>query len=220
MNYIKALPALDPLIQRAVYNGSMSRKRRILVGVDEAGRGPLAGPLAVGIVVLPRRYLKEFAQIRDSKKLTSAKRQIWFDKLRKERKRGTLDFRVSCVGNAIIDKKGISYAARCGIRRCLQRLEVSPAQSEILLDGLLYAPKKFLLQKTVIKGDERVPIIALASVAAKVVRDGKMTRLAKRFPQYGFEIHKGYGTALHRKRILKHGPSPIHRRSFLKNFAK
>ena len=187
--------------------------RRYLVGIDEAGRGPLAGPVTLAYVACPLKiYKKNFKAIKDSKKLTLKKREEWFRHLREH---PHLEYGVTSVGEGIIDRRGISRAVKIGIRRLLSRLSVKPKM--LLLDGSLYAPPEYP-QKTIIKGDEKIPIIAAASVFAKVTRDRKMIRLAKKFPKYSFEIHKGYGTKLHRRLLRKHGLSAIHRRSFCTKF--
>ncbi len=122
-----------------------------------------------------------------------------------------LEYGVTSVGNRAIDEKGISRAIKIGIKRLLSRLSAKPKM--ILLDGSLFAPSEYP-QKTIIRGDEKIPIIAAASIIAKVTRDRKMVRLAKKFPEYGFHIHKGYGTKLHCKLVKKYGLCDIHRRSF------
>ncbi len=189
---------------------------RYIVGIDEAGRGPLAGPVAVGIVKIPLKFNKKFFKgIRDSKKLTSLGRELWFARALKTQKEGTLEFTVSLVSEKVIDRKGIIYAVRLGINRCLANLEV-PNNSQIYLDGSLRAPEKFRHQLTVIKGDEKIPIISLASIVAKVTRDRKMIRLSQKYPKYNFHIHKGYGTRAHLRALKKYGPSPIHRQSYLR----
>jgi ribonuclease HII len=103
-----------------------------------------------------------------------------------------------------------------GIAKCLKKIKAD-VTNNILLDGSLRAPQEFHFQKTIIKGDEKEYSIGLASIAAKVIRDRKMEDFALKYPQYGFDIHKGYGTVEHRKSIKKHGPSEVHRKSFLKN---
>ncbi len=197
-------------------------KMRYVVGIDEAGRGPLAGPVAVGAVSIPnptslklRRASKNFFKsIKDSKKLSPSDRELWFALALEARKEGMLDFAVSLVSEKVIDRKGISYAIRLGIKRSLITLDV-PEDSQVYLDGGIKAPEQFRHQLTVIKGDEKIPIISLASIVAKVIRDKKMVRLSKKFPEFNFHIHKGYGTSLHRRAIKKYGPTVIHRRSFL-----
>jgi len=198
-----------------------------IVGIDEAGRGPLAGPVAVGAVSIPnptsprlRRASKNFFKsIRDSKKLTSDDRELWFELALEARRKGALDFAVSLVSEKVIDRKGIAYAIRLGIRRCLAALS-TPEDSQVFLDGGIKAPEKFRHQLTVIKGDEKIPVISLASIVAKVVRDRRMVGLSKKFPEFDLHIHKGYGTLLHRLAIKKYGPSTIHRRSFLTRLTK
>ncbi len=203
---------------------------KYVVGIDEAGRGPLAGPVAVGAVSIPTNFnpvkalrahgasKNFFKGIKDSKQLTVQERELWFALATEARRKGELDFKVSLVSEKVIDRHGITYAIRLGIKRCLSGLKVT-RESQIFLDGSLKAPPEFPHQLTVIKGDEKIPVISLASICAKVIRDRKMVRLSKKFPQFGFHIHKGYGTLMHRKAIKKYGPSLIHRRSFLKNFS-
>ena len=135
-----------------------------------------------------------------------------------ERRKGKLNFTSTLVGEAQIDKLGIVRAVRIGIRRCLKGLGTPAARSLVLLDGGLRAPRKYLYQKTLIRGEEREKLIALASIVAKVVRDRKMTRLSKDYPNYGFHIHKGYGTALHIRALKRHGASSVHRKTFVKKF--
>ena len=198
-----------------------------IAGIDEAGRGPLAGPVAVGTVVIPNptslklrgAYRKFFKGIKDSKQLTAEERELWFALATEARRKGELDFRVSLVSEKIIDKHGISYALRLGIKRCLAGLEIAE-DSQIFLDGSLKAPKQFTHQLMVIKGDEKIPVISLASICAKVIRDRRMVRLSKKFPAFDFHIHKGYGTFRHRQALLKYGSTEVHRKSFLKNLTK
>ncbi|MEX2013623.1 MAG: ribonuclease HII [Parcubacteria group bacterium] len=195
-----------------------------IVGIDEAGRGPLAGPVAVGAVSVAypeqnRGVLKRFLKdIKDSKKLSAGDRELWFALALEARKEGLLNFAVSLVSEKVIDRKGISYAIKLGIKRSLATLGVAK-DSQVFLDGGIKAPVEFTHQLTVIKGDEKIPIISLASIMAKVIRDKKMVRLSKKFPEFDFDIHKGYGTSMHRRAIQKYGPSIIHRKSFLKNFS-
>lgn len=194
-------------------------KYRYLIGIDEAGRGPIAGPVAVGAVVIDLRRLKNYRRLlrglKDSKQLSPAQRELWFSRLEELSGDGLLDFAVSFVGNQIIDQRGIVRAVRLAVSRSLSKLELSPASSLVLLDGTLTAPGRFVFQKTIIRGDETEPIIALASVAAKVVRDRKMLFWAKRYPDYGFAQHKGYGTKKHYHALLKYGPTSLHRLTFL-----
>ena len=117
--------------------------------------------------------------------------------------------------NAVIDTKGLSFAIKKALSGCLQKVGVTE-KDKVLLDGGLKAPKEFTNQQTIIKGDEKHPIIAWASILAKVHRDNYMTKMSKKYPEYGFEKHMGYGTRLHRDAIQKHGLSSIHRKSFLR----
>lgn len=191
----------------------------MIAGIDEAGRGPLAGPVAVGVVKIPTDFNKKFFKsIRNSKQLTAEERELWFSLATEARKKGELDFRVSLVSEKVIDKHGISYALRLGIKRCLSQLGLQD-DSQIFLDGALKAPVQFKHQLTVIRGDEKIPVISLASICAKVIRDRKMVKLSKKFPEFGFDIHKGYGTFMHRQALAKYGLTELHRRSFLKKIS-
>ena len=195
---------------------------QILIGIDEAGRGPLAGPISVGVFsVKSKDTLKLFKGVKDSKQLSEKQREEWFAIIRTHSKKGTVSYAVSFSSAPVIDLKGLTKATRMAMGRCLKRLEkngFAPIDSRVLLDGSLYAPFKYLNQTTIIDGDAKEPIIALASICAKVLRDRKMRRFAKKYPGYGFEIHKGYGTKAHYRAIRKHGVSELHRKSFLKNF--
>ena len=194
---------------------------RYIVGIDEAGRGPLAGPVAVGVVKVDSRFNKKFWRgIRDSKKLSEKVREEWFRLAKLEREAGRLDYAVSLVSEKVIDQKGIVYAINLGLKKCLTKLKLDPKQTKVFLDGSLKAPVEFAYQETIIKGDTKVPLISLASILAKVTRDRFVVRLAKKFPGYGLEVHKGYGTKEHLKRLRTLGPSPCHRQSFLGNLTK
>lgn len=189
-----------------------------LIGIDEVGRGPLAGPITVAAVAVPKYIVSSILYldgIRDSKKLTVIQREKWRLIIHKNFPHTLVS--VSC---RVIDKKGIAYAARSAVARCLKNLEtkyqIQDTRYKILLDGGLYAPARYKNQQTIIKGDERVPIIAAASIIAKVHRDRYMTRLAKKYPQYGLEKHKGYGTKAHKEAISQFGLSQVHRKSFCK----
>lgn len=196
-----------------------TKARAFQIGIDEAGRGPLAGPISVGaFAVKSKEILKIFRGVKDSKQLSELQREEWLRVIKVERKKGNIEYAVSFSGARMIDEKGITHATRAALDRCLKRLEgraFASCESRILLDGSLYASSRYSNQKTIIDGDAKEPIIALASICAKVLRDRKMKRIAKEFPQYGFEIHKGYGTKAHYRAIKKHGVSKIHRRSFL-----
>ena len=214
---------------------------KIIVGVDEAGRGPLAGPVTVTAFWAPASARTKLikllgGRIRDSKQLSPLHRTEIYRSFTKFQKNREVNFAVCHISNLIIDKKGISHATNLGISMCLQKcqgesLTVKKALLSnnkncqgfpltVRLDGLLKAPEEYKSAgwrtKTIIKGDEKDVFIACASIIAKVRRDRLMCRLAKKYPQYGFEIHKGYGTKLHRKLIIQNGLSPIHRVYFCK----
>lgn len=191
-------------------------KKRLLLGVDEAGRGPLAGPVAVGVVAVPLGFniRKHFPDAADSKQLSEEKREHIFERMKKLQKLGALSYTVSFSSAQTIDRVGITRAVRAAVFRGVRKLAPVPKGAKVLLDGLLSAPKEYA-QKTIIKGDQTETLISLASIAAKVTRDHCMKRLSLVYPEYNFVIHKGYGTKAHYKAIGKHGPCAIHRKSWL-----
>ena len=198
----------------------MAQKYKYKIGIDEVGRGPLAGPVAVGAVCIftehQTKVRKIFPVTKDSKKLTPKMRAKWRERIREAEALGYLSCAVTFVAPSIIDKKGLSYAIRTAIEKSLMAIEHDANKTIVLLDGALRAPSYYLNQETIIKGDEKELVIALASIVAKVARDARMVLLAKKFPEYGFEKHKGYGTRLHYEAIKKNGITPHHRKSFLK----
>ncbi len=186
-----------------------------IIGIDEAGRGPIAGPVSVGTVMIPADFdAGFFVGIRDSKQLSSERREEWFVKMKEH---PSIHVAVSLVGASHIDSRGIVSAVKTAMARNLRELteDIDPGSILVLLDGSLYAPRHFTHQETIIKGDELVPVISLASIAAKVTRDRHMVRLGEKYPEYGFEKHKGYGTKEHYRNLKKHGHLNIHRSSFL-----
>lgn len=196
-------------------------KARFTIGIDEVGRGPIAGPVAVGaFVFLDEKSKKSFRGVKESKQLSEPKREEWFAVIQKAKKNGLVDFQVTFQSENIIDGKGLSYAIRTALKTSLnvvtKRGGFEKDQIEVLLDGGLKAPIEYRNQKTIIKGDEKEMTIALASICAKVMRDRKMNVLAERHPEYGFEKHKGYGTKSHYAAIRKNGLLVVHRKSFLK----
>ncbi len=191
-------------------------KIKAIVGIDEVGRGPLAGPIMIGAVLVPHTFdYSRFAGIKDSKKLSAKKRQEWFEKINHLKKEGALNFFISSASADEIDSMGLSHCIKKIISTALKNLEADPLVTEVKLDGSLYAPPEFQFQKTIIKGDETEPIISAASIVAKVTRDRLMDGYALEYPEYGFEKHKGYGTDFHMKAIKLSGVTPIHRKSFL-----
>ena len=187
------------------------------IGIDEAGRGPLAGPVAVGAVCAQKRFFTEpfFKKIKDSKQLSAQKRRKIFNIIKMEEDAGRLSYSISFIGSSSIDSYGINQCIYRGISRCLERVCMFPEHSLILLDGGISAPPKYKNQKTIIRGDEKEALIALASIVAKVTRDERMERLGMKYPKYLFEEHKGYGTKAHFKRIREFGPTHFHRKSYL-----
>ncbi len=187
-----------------------------MLGVDEAGRGPLAGPVAVGVVAVPAGFdvAKEFPGVADSKKLSEKKREKLFEMLETRVSHGDARFVVEFENAETIDKEGIVTAVRRALARGVNALAPDSALVHIQLDGALRAPREYS-QETIINGDELVPIISLASIAAKVLRDRLMVELSTQYPLYGFEKHKGYGTRAHYDALEKHGPCVIHRQSFI-----
>lgn len=187
----------------------------LLIGVDEAGRGPLAGPVAVGIVAVPPGFdvRAEFPGITDSKLLGARKRENIFEAAALRAQQGDILFRVKFSAHTYIDRFGITRAVRKAAWRGIREL-ADASESTILLDGLLRAPKEYF-QRTITGGDLKVPVISLASVLAKVERDRLMERLSALYPQYGFEAHKGYATPEHRLALRRHGLCEIHRRTYL-----
>ena len=189
---------------------------RFMLGVDEAGRGPLAGPVSVGIVAVPEGFdvAREFPGVADSKKLSEKRREEIFTMLEARTARGDARFRVEFESAGDIDREGIAVVIRRAVARGVNALAPDAALGRIQLDGALRAPAEYA-QETIVNGDELIPLISLASIAAKVVRDRLMVELAAEYPQYEFEKHKGYGTKTHYEMIEKHGLCVIHRRSFI-----
>lgn len=188
---------------------------RYLIGIDEAGRGPLAGPVAVGAVMVPPGFdWGSVGGARDSKQLSYKQREDLYATITRLERAQELSYAVSFSSATIIDRHGITYAIKRALHRSVMRLSAFPARTSVLLDGGLRAPKCFSMQATIIRGDETEPIISLASIVAKVERDRLMVRRGDEYPEYGFEIHKGYGTLAHRRAIRVHGFSPLHRKTF------
>lgn len=191
-----------------------------IVGVDEVGRGPVAGPVYVCAFACEAESISKIVAemktpLRDSKKLTKKMREAWFEYLRGLAKQKKIRYVMTKASNTEIDDKGIAVCIRAAIDNCLEKLNLDVLNTKFFLDGGLKCHEKFN-QETVVKGDENIPVISLASIVAKVSRDGEMEKLAKDYPDYGFEKNMGYGTASHMKAIVEKGTVPIHRISFLK----
>ena len=181
---------------------------RLLCGVDEAGRGPLAGPVCAAAVILPRGLVIE--GLNDSKKLTEKKREALFDVIRDK----AIASGIAFATVEEIETLNILNATFLAMNRALEQLDPQPELA--LIDGNRNTGISFF-SRCVIKGDATCADIAAASVLAKVTRDRYMLEMAEKYPEYHFEQHKGYGTKLHYEALRAHGPSPIHRRSFLRN---
>ncbi len=225
------------------------KSKKYIIGIDEVGRGPLAGPVTTAAVLLPRNFQlsisnfqrKNKIKLRDSKKLSPKKREEWFKYIKNHPK---IHYAVASVRPKTIDKINISQAANLAATKAFLKLTTQLPKSQIpqtkiFLDGGLHLnvssarcqmPNKKIRDKsasnirmnqrlsasTIIKGDEKIPAISLASIVAKVTRDKYMKKIHKKHPAYSFDKHKGYGTKLHYKMLKKHGPSKMHRKSFLK----
>lgn len=195
------------------------KKYKYIIGIDEVGRGPIAGPVAVGaFVFLSTEAPKLFKSVKESKQLSEEKREEWFKKVLEVQKNGDIDFAVTFQSEKVIDTKGLSFAIKNALKISIDKLikkhKIKYSDVAVLLDGGLKAPLEYINQKTIIKGDEKEKVIALASICAKVSRDRKMRKWAVKYPGYGFEVNKGYGTRGHYEGIRKLGLTSLHRRSF------
>lgn len=204
-----------------------------VIGVDEVGRGPLAGPVAVGVVCVARDFAwEQLAGVTDSKKLSPEKRVALFRQAWHLRRSGVLDWSVGMSAAQFIDERGIVPAINVAMHRAFAQVEKRISaiyrtnaplsdRAVVKLDGGLRAPARFVAQETICKGDSREKVIGLASILAKVTRDRYMARIGAQpqFAPYDFATHKGYGTKAHRQAIQTHGLSLEHRQSYCKNLA-
>ncbi len=203
-------------------------KSKYVIGIDEVGRGALAGPVAVTALASPRvSNIKNKVSgilLKDSKKLSSKNREIWFEHIKENQK---FFYTTALISPKVIDRINISQAANLAAARALKKLitnyQLPITKIKIYLDGGLYIKNQMLNTrylilntKTVIKGDEKINVIKLASIIAKVSRDRLMKKISWKYPMYGLEKHKGYGTKQHILNIKRCGPSRIHRLTFLK----
>lgn len=206
----------------------------MVIGIDEVGRGPLAGPVVVcALAIMGKARIanrKSLPPLRDSKRLSEQQRLAWYEWIKNNPR---IKFAVSRVYPRRIERLNISEAANLAATRAFLKVtKLFPPPSkegggvgggcDVFLDGGLYLrvdPRKYprLSASTIIKGDEKIPAIMLASIVAKVTRDRFMKKLHLKYPQYGFDRHKGYGTAVHLAAIKKFGPSRVHRATFLPN---
>lgn len=179
-------------------------------GIDEAGRGPLAGPVVVAGVIMKKDSMIE--GVNDSKKVSEKKREKLYDIILEE----AISYSVAIIGQDVIDEINILNATKQGVTRVVEELDVKP--NLILVDALTHINTKGIPYNSIIKGDAKCYNIAAASIIAKVTRDRIMREWDEIYPQYGFINHKGYGTAKHIEALKEYGPCPIHRKTFIKNF--
>ena len=181
----------------------------VICGIDEAGRGPLAGPVVAAAVILPLDH--DFLYLNDSKKVTEKRREVLFDEIREY----AIGYGIGIASPEEIDEINILQADYLAMKRALAQLSVKP---DVLLNDAVIIPGVTGEQVSIIKGDAKSVSIAAASILAKVTRDRIMVSYDDMYPEYGFSKHKGYGTKQHSDAIRAYGPCPIHRKSFLKNF--
>ena len=189
---------------------------KYVAGIDEAGRGPLAGPVVASCVILNPKSITDLDKnswhktIRDSKKMTQKQREKSFEDIKKN----ALSYGIGQASHIEIDKINILQATYLAMKRAIENCKIKP--EFIFVDGNQEIPNSQIKQKTIIKGDSSILSIACASILAKVTRDAIMLNYHKKYPKYRFDKHKGYGTLIHREMIKKYGVCPIHRKSFLK----
>ena len=188
----------------------LNDKIHYICGIDEAGRGPLAGPVVVGAVILPKDSFIE--GVNDSKKISEKKRELLYDKITEE----AIAYSVGIVDHKKIDEINILQATKLGLKIALEGLKVRP--DLIMVDALEHIETLGIPYVSLIKGDAKCYSIAAASIIAKVTRDRIMREWDEVYPIYGFAKHKGYGTAEHIRIIKENGACPIHRKTFIKNF--
>ena len=181
-----------------------------ICGIDEAGRGPLAGPVVIAGVIMPEDSMIE--GVNDSKKVSEKKREKLYDLILEE----ALSYSVAIIGHDVIDEINILNATKQGVTSVVDGLDIKP--DLIIVDALTHINTRGIPYEPIIKGDAKCYNIAAASILAKVTRDRIMREWDEVYPQYGFISHKGYGTAKHIDAIKKYGLCPIHRKTFTKNF--
>lgn len=179
----------------------------IVAGVDEAGRGPLAGPVCAAAVILPTDC--EIEGLDDSKKISEKKRERLYNVIIEK----AVSYSIQLVDNSVIDDVNILNATYIAMTNAVNNLDIKP--DFVLIDGNRQPPELKISSEAIVKGDSKSMSIAAASILAKVTRDRFMIELAKKYPEYEFERHKGYGTKLHREKLIEFGPCEIHRRTFL-----
>jgi ribonuclease HII len=197
-----------------------STQLKYVIGIDEVGRGPLAGPVTVCAFAILKKDIKilERVNAKDSKLLSAQKRNTVASLLKTLAEEDKCRFAITSIASHGVDKKGLTQAIASAIASSLKKLKIDPKQADIYLDGGLKAPQVYPYQQTIIRGDGTIPVISCASVLAKVHRDRLMERYDDTFPGYGFLNHKGYGTPEHYRAIRKLGMTEIHRRTFLRGY--
>ncbi len=183
---------------------------KYICGIDEAGRGPLAGPVVVASVIMPEDSMIE--GVNDSKKVSEKKREILYEQIIEE----AISYGVAIIGQDEIDEINILNATKKGLTTSLKQLSIKP--DLIIVDALEHIDTLGIPYESIIKGDAKAYSISAASIIAKVTRDRIMREWADVYPQYGFEVHKGYGTAKHISAIKEYGLCPIHRKTFTTHF--
>ncbi len=193
-------------IEKSLYEKGCQK----ICGIDEAGRGPLAGPVVVAGVIMPMDSMIE--GVNDSKKVSEMKREKLYDLIIQE----AISYSIAIIGQDIIDEKNILNATKQGVTEVVEGFNIKP--DLIIVDALTHIDTKGIPYESIIKGDAKCYNIAAASILAKVTRDRIMRQWDEIYPQYGFKQHKGYGTAKHISAIKEYGLTPIHRRSFTSHF--
>jgi len=189
---------------------AFKRGFKIVAGADEAGRGSLAGPVASAVVAIEScKNIASLKQVKDSKRLSANQREEIFEKIIQEPK---IKWKVSFIWPSVIDRINILQATKLAWKRCLKKLDSQP--DFLFIDGNQKIERLKIKQQTVIKGDQKIFLVSLASIIAKVSRDRLMERLSVKYPEYNFSQHKGYGTKLHLKNLKRFGHCAIHRKSF------
>ena len=193
-------------VEKDLYNKGFKN----ICGIDEAGRGPLAGPVVVAGVIMPKDSMIEW--VNDSKKVTERRREILYEKIKEE----AISYSIAVIDHNIIDDINILNATKQGVTEVVDGLDVKP--DLIIVDALTHINTRGIPYEPIIKGDAKCYNIAAASILAKVTRDRIMRQWDEIYPQYGFAAHKGYGTAKHIAAIKEYGLCPIHRITFTKHF--
>lgn len=195
---------------KEIENDLHKKEFKNICGIDEAGRGPLAGPVVVAGVIMPENSMIE--GVNDSKKVSEKKREMLYDKILEE----AISYSVSIIGQDVIDDINILNATKMGLTKVVEEQKIKP--DLIIVDALNHIDTKGIPYDSIIKGDAKCYSIAAASIIAKVTRDRIMRQWDEIYPQYGFSKHKGYGTKMHIEAIKEYGLCPIHRKSFTKHF--